>query len=262
MEQHKFKKKYGQNFLYDQNILQKIFTSVNATSEDLIIEIGPGSGNLTNWLQKYKASILAYEIDTSLEEKLNNIKNEKTEIIFDDFLNRNIKDDIKDKKYNKLYVIANIPYYITTPIIEKLAKSNIRIETIILMVQKEVAERLSAKPKTKLYGYITVLLNYFYHIEKLFDVKKSCFYPIPKVDSSIIKLIPHEELNIDYDIFNSLIQNAFKHKRKNLKNNLTNYNLKLIEKVLNKYNYNLQNRAEDIPLDIYVEISKEIEIAK
>lgn len=258
MEQHKFKKKYGQNFLFDQNILKKIYSSVNATKDDLIIEIGPGSGNLTEWLQKYDANIIAYEIDTTLEEKLNRIKNDKTQIIFDDFLNRDIKKDISGKTYNKLYVIANIPYYITTPIIEKLAKSKIKIETIILMIQKEVAERLSAKPGTKAYGYITVLLNYYYNIETLFNVNKNCFYPVPKVDSAIIKLTPKENNIKNYELFNSLIQDAFKHKRKNLKNNLSKYNIEIIEKILNRNNYYLTNRAEDIPLDVYIEISNEL----
>ncbi len=258
MEKIKYKKKYGQNFLYDENILTKIKKSADITDKDLIIEIGPGSGNLTKILKEYNCEILAIEIDQSLKEKLDQITNEKTKIIYEDFLNVNLNEILGSYSYRNLYIIANIPYYITTPIITKIIDSNIDIKAIILMVQKEVANRLSAKPKTKDYGYFTVYINSYYNVEKLFDVSKECFYPVPKVDSSIIKLSPAKVEITDKDKFNNLVKASFLYKRKTLKNNLKNYNLSAIEQVLKKYNLSLSNRAEDIPLAVFLEISKVI----
>lgn len=258
MKEHIFKKKYGQNFLMDQTILQKIYSSITPMPEDLIIEIGPGSGNLTKWLQKYNCKIICYEIDESLKEPLSQFENENTTIKFRDFLEVDIDEELKNIKFNNLYVIANIPYYITTPIIKKIAFSNANPQGLVLMVQKEVAERLSANPKTKEYGYITVLLNYFYDIKKLFNVSKNCFYPRPNVDSAIIKLVPNNKQQTDFNTFNTLIESAFKYKRKNLNNNLKEYNKDAISNILEKHGYSLNNRAEEIPVDIYIEISNEI----
>ena len=254
MEKHVFKKKYGQNFLNDTNILQKIYSLINPVENDLIIEIGPGSGNLTKYLQKYNCNIVCYEIDESLKERLNTIKNNKTQIIYKDFLKTNIEDDIKSISYNDLYIVANIPYYITTPIIEKITFSNIKPKNLILMMQKEVGERLTAKPNSKEYGYITVLLNYFYDIKLLFTVGRKSFYPIPNVDSVIVKFTPKNIPNIDFKKFDNFIKQAFQFKRKNLKNNLKKYNLKVVEKTLKTHGYSLNDRAENIPLEVFIDI--------
>ena len=258
MKEHIFKKKYGQNFLNDQGILQKIYTSISPNPNDLIIEVGPGSGNLTKWLQKYNCNIICYEIDKSLQEQLESIKNEKTQIFFKDFLEADLTADLSTIKYENLYVIANIPYYITTPIIKKITFANINPQGLVLMVQKEVADRLSAKPQTKDYGYITVLLNYFYDIKKLFNVSKNCFYPRPNVDSAIIKLTPNNKEKTDFNIFNNLIESAFQFKRKNLRNNLKTFNLDIIASVLEANDYSLNNRAEEIPIEVYIEISNKL----
>lgn len=258
MKEHIFKKKYGQNFLNDQGILQKIYKSISPNPNDLIIEVGPGSGNLTKWLQKYNCNIICYEIDESLQEQLKSIKNEKTQIFFKDFLEADLTVDLSTIKYENLYVIANIPYYITTPIIKKITFANINPQGLVLMVQKEVADRLSAKPKTKDYGYITVLLNYFYDIKKLFNVSKNCFYPRPNVDSAIIKLTPNNKEKTDFNIFNNLIESAFQFKRKNLRNNLKTFNLDIIAPVLEANGYSLNNRAEEIPIEVYIEISNKL----
>ena len=152
MDEHIFKKRFGQNFLNDSNILDKIASSINPSSNDLIIEIGPGSGNLTKYLQKHNCYLFCYEIDLSLKEKLDQLKNNKTTILFKDFLETNISEDIKLIPYENIYVVANIPYYITTPIIEKITLSDIHPKSLTLMMQKEVGERITAKPKTKDYG--------------------------------------------------------------------------------------------------------------
>ena len=254
MEKHIFKKKFGQNFLNDSNILEKIYCSVNPTEKDLIIEIGPGSGNLTKYLQKYNCQILCYEIDESLKNILENITNEKTTILYKDFMKSDIENDIKGYKFQKIFVIANIPYYITTPIIEKLALSKIQFESLTLMMQQEVGERLSALPNSKNYGYITVLLNYFYDIKILFKVSRKCFFPEPNVDSVVVKFTPKKNLQTNFKKFNQFIKDSFQYKRKNLKNNLKKYNTENIEKVLLKNGFSLNDRAENIPLEVFIEI--------
>ena len=254
MEKHIFKKKFGQNFLNDKNILEKIFNSVSPSQNDLIIEIGPGSGNLTKWLKKYNCNIICYEVDDSLKEKLDLLVDNKTKVIYNDFLDSDLESDIMNIKYKDLYVIANIPYYITTPIIEKITFSKIKPKEMVLMMQKEVGERLTAKPNTKDYGYITVLLNYFYNIKTLFIVNRNSFYPVPKVDSIVVKFSSKSLPNIDIEKFNNFIKNAFQFKRKNLKNNLKKYDLKQIDQILQKHGYSLNDRAENIPLEVFMDI--------
>ena len=255
MIDHKFKKKYGQNFLVDKNILDKISESINPKKDDLIIEIGPGSGNLTKRLKEYGSNLICFEIDTSLNKFLDVLVDDKTKIIYDDFMNVNLDDYVNENKYNNIYVIANIPYYITTPIIEKITFSNIKVKSLTLMVQKEVADRLSSNSGNKEYGYITVFLNAFYNINKLFNVNRNSFFPVPNVDSAIIRLDSIDNNINDFDKFNRLIKKAFKFKRKTLKNNLNGYDLDYINDILRKYNYSLNNRAEDIPVDVYIEIA-------
>ncbi len=258
MEKINYKKKYGQNFLYDENILEKIVKSTNINEDDLIIEIGPGSGNLTKKLQIFNAQIIAFEIDETLSKQLDQIKNSKTKITFKDFLEVDLNAELKNIKYKNIYVIANIPYYITTPIITKIINSKINPCEIILMVQEEVADRLSAKPNSKEYGYITVYVQSFYNVTKLFKVGRNCFFPVPKVDSAIIKLTPTTKEINNLDKYNKLIEEAFKFKRKTLKNNLKNYDYEQINTILESHGFSMQNRAEQIPIDIFIEISNQI----
>lgn len=252
----KAKKSLGQNFLEDTSILDRIISSVNVANNDLIIEIGPGKGALTKRLQAFNCDILAFELDERLHSILDSIADEKTIIIFKDFLKTDIKSYIK-KTYNNIHVIANIPYYITHPIIKKLLESNIKIIDITLMVQKEVAERLSASCKSKAYGSLTIYCNTFYDVKKLFDVSKYCFNPVPKVDSSIIQF---QEKKDKYDIknyqkFEKLVSDSFCQKRKTLRNNLKNYNWEKIENLLKELGYNDKVRAEELPIDVFVKIS-------
>lgn len=258
MEKINYKKKFGQNFLYDENILGKIVKSTNINKDDLIIEIGPGSGNLTKKLQAFGVQIIAFEIDTSLSKQLSQICNQKTKIIFKDFLEVDLSSELENINYNNLYIIANIPYYITTPIITKIINSKINPKEIILMVQEEVADRLSAKPNNRQYGYITVYIQTFYNVTKLFKVGRNCFYPVPNVDSAIIKLTPASKKINDLKKYNKLIEDAFKFKRKTLKNNLKNYDLTQINSILESHGYGVQNRAEQIPVDVFIEISNQI----
>ena len=258
MIDHKFKKQYGQNFLMDKNILDKISSSICPGQNDLIIEIGPGSGNLTKRLKEYKASMVCFEIDKSLEKYLNLLEDDKTKVVYEDFINVNLEEFVKNYNYENIYVIANIPYYITTPIIEKITFSNIKVKSLLLMVQKEVADRLSSTNGNREYGYITVLLNAFYNINKLFNVNRNSFYPVPNVDSAIIKLDSKECNLLNFEKFNKLIKNAFRFKRKTLKNNLLGYDLNLVDSLLGKYGYSLSNRAEEIPVDVYINVANKL----
>ena len=256
MEKHVFKKKFGQNFLNDKSIINNITTSINPTEDDLIIEIGPGSGALTRNLVKYNSNLICYEVDKDLENTLNQIKNDKTQIIFDDFLKRDIQSDISKINYKDLYIIGNLPYYITTPIILSIIESRVDVKEMVFMVQKEVAERFSAKPGTKEYGSISVLLNYYFDIRKLFDVSRNKFYPIPNVDSSVIKLAKKANiLPVDFEKFNKIVKDSFQYKRKNVRNNLKTYDLNKVESVLTKYGYSLSSRSEELSYEIFVELA-------
>ena len=258
MQYLKAKKSLGQNFLSDDNILNKIANSIN-TDNDLIIEIGPGMGALTKKLINKNSYVIAYEIDERTKPYLLPLENEKTKIIYNDFLKTNLNDDIKDYTYNKLYIIANIPYYITTPIIEHIIESKIEVESMVLLVQKEVAERFSAKPKTKDYGSLTVYLNTYFKVDKLFDVKNTCFNPVPKVDSAVVKFTKKNDIyDIDSVKFSKFIKECFSMKRKTLRNNLKNYDFNLIKNVLIEMEYNENVRAEEIDLDTFIKIYMKI----
>lgn len=251
-----FKKKFGQNFLQDDGVINKIVNSINPSEDDLIIEIGPGAGALTKKLKLYNSNFIAYEIDTEVSEYLNKLEDDKFHVIYDDFLNRDIKEDIKDIKYNKLFIIGNLPYYITTPIIMKLLESNLDVEKSVFMVQKEVADRLTALPKSREYGSITVFLNYFYDLKTVVVVNRNKFYPAPNVDSAVISLTKKESrLDTNIDTFNKIVKNSFQFKRKNLRNNLRAFDLDKLNSILNENGYSLDNRAEDLPYEVFVDIA-------
>lgn len=260
-----FKKKFGQNFIVDENIIKNIVQKSNIDNNTLVIEVGPGAGSLTYFLAKSAKQVLCYEIDETLKEILNeNLKEfNNVDIIYKDFLKANINDDIKKYKYDKIYLIANLPYYITTPIIVKIIEDKINIEKIVVMVQKEVGERFKASPNTKDYNSLSIFLNYYYDISKLMDVSKNVFMPKPNVDSIVIEFNKKKELKqVNEKIFFKLIKDAFVQKRKTLKNNLKNYDLIIIEKVLKKYGYDLSYRAEQISIDIFIEIANELGVGK
>ena len=258
MEDFKFKKSFGQNFINDRNIINKIIECSDIKDNSLVIEIGPGSGNLTKELSNKATNVLAYEIDDRLEDILdeNLVGCNNVTILFQDFLQSNINDDIKDYNYEHLYITANIPYYITTPIIEKIIKSKLTFDKITLMMQKEVGERFSAKPGSKSYGSITVFLNYYFDIKKEFMVSRNLFTPKPNVDSVVITLTMKESRRaVNEDLFFKVVRSAFQYKRKNIRNNLKSFDLTIIEEVLKKYNYDLTVRAEQLNLDIFIDIS-------
>ena len=258
----KFKKKYGQNFIIDSNIVENIVKKSLVDKETLVIEIGPGAGSLTLKLVEKAGFVLCYEIDKEIENILNSNLREydNYRVIFDDFLKRNVKEDIKDYKYKKLYIISNLPYYITTPIILNIINQKIDVDKMIFMVQKEVGNRFKALPGTKDYNSLTIYLNYYFNVQKIMDVSRNVFIPIPNVDSIVIEFTKKNkkvEL-VDEEIFFKLVRDSFSQKRKTIKNNLKGYNLELINKVLNNFGYNLATRAEQIPINVFIEIANSL----
>lgn len=256
-----FKKKYGQNFIVDKNIIHSIIKKSEIDDETLVVEIGPGAGSLTSELGKYAKNVIAYEIDETLKPILEKNITSNTEVIFEDFLKRDIAEDIKKYNYKKLYVIANLPYYITTPIIIKLIETKIDFDKIVVMVQKEVGDRFKAKPKTKEYNSLSVYLSYYFNITKILDVSRNVFMPKPNVDSIVVcftKKVDKLKVNNE-ELFFKLIKDSFKQKRKNLRNNLKGYNLENISKTLSKYKLDLTVRAEALPLEIFVDIANNLE---
>ncbi len=255
-----FKKKFGQNFIADENIVNQIVNKSEIDKETLVIEIGPGSGSLTYKLAQKAKNVLCYEIDNSLKEILdNNLSNlTNVSIKFEDFLLSNPKEEIKKYNYKKLYVVANLPYYITTPIIMKIIEE-LDIDKIVVMVQKEVGNRFKATPNTKDYNSLSVYLNYYFDIKKICDVSRNVFVPKPNVDSIVVSFTKKEKLKVKNEqLFFKLVRDSFKQKRKTIKNNLKDYDLNKIEKVLNKYNFDLQVRAEQLDIPIFVDIANNL----
>ena len=258
----KFKKKFGQNFLKDKRIVKRIVDISGVDTDSLVIEVGPGGAIMTKELALKAKKVLAYEIDSDLEEelsyKLEGIDN--VDVLFQDFLTADIVNDVSCFKFNKLFFVSNVPYYITTPIILKLIKSSLHFENIVMMVQKEVGERFNANINSKDYSSITVFLNYYFDVKKEFIVSKNLFYPKPAIDSMIISLSQKNNriLAEDEELFLRLIRDSFRLKRKTLRNNLKEYDFSIIEKVLEKKNLPINVRGEQIPLEVFIEISNEL----
>lgn len=257
--QIKAKKSLGQNFLQNETVLKNIANSINTSENDLIIEIGPGMGALTKYLAQKNSYLACFEIDTRMQSFLNKYENNKTRIIYNDILKSNILENISDIPNENIYIIANIPYYITTPIIKKVLELP-KLKSMSLLVQKEVAERFSAKPGSKEYGSLTVYLKYYFDIKYLFDVSKKDFKPCPNVDSAVINFTKKEKKPFikNEELFFKLIKNSFAMKRKTLKNNLKSYDWTKINEVLNKNNMPETIRAEEISLEIFIEIANNL----
>ncbi len=255
-----FKKKFGQNFIIDKNIINNIVEKSNVDKDTLVIEIGPGAGSLTTILGEKAKNVIAYEIDKSLKPILEKNIHSNTEIIYEDFLKRNVFEDIQKYEYQKLYVIANLPYYITTPIIMKLIEDKINVDKIVVMVQKEVGDRFKAKPNTKDYNSLTIFLNYYFNVSKIMDVSRNVFIPKPNVDSIVVSFTKKDKrLKVKNEqLFFKLVRDSFKQKRKTLKNNLKGYDLPKIEEVLNKHNLDLSVRAEALSIEIFAEIANNL----
>lgn len=258
MRSFDYKKSLGQNFLQDKNIINKISDSINPTEEDLIVEIGPGAGALTKELVKKNCDVICFEIDTRLKEILESIDYDRLKIVFNDFLKVNLKEYIDENKYKHIYFVGNLPYYITTAIINKIIDESNPYE-ITVMVQKEVGDRFMSKPNSRDYGSLSVFLQYNFDVTKVVNVNKRCFEPVPKVDSVVVKLSQNKKHKANNeDKFYKLVKDSFTQKRKNLRNNLRSYDLNKIEEVLKKYDKDLTARAESLSVEQFVEISNNL----
>lgn len=257
-----FKKNFGQNFIVDKNIIDNIIKFSLVDKDTMVIEIGPGAGSLTTALAASSKSVLCYEIDDSLKNVLSDsLKNfDNVDIIYQDFLKANVSETLKKYNYDKLYVIANLPYYITTPIITKIIEDKLNVDKIVIMVQKEVGDRLKAQPGSKDYNSLSIYISYYFNVKKLMDVSRNIFLPKPNVDSIVIELSKKENKYKlkNENVFFKLVRDSFVQKRKTLRNNLKAYDLNIIEKVLNKYGYDLSVRAENLSIDIFVDIANNL----
>ena len=260
------KKKFGQNFLTDQNILSNIVDSANIDNNTLVIEIGPGLGALTERLCQKAGFVLAYEIDSDLlpilDKNLEEFNNYN--IINKDILEVDINEDINKYKNNleNVVLVANLPYYITTPIILGLLSKTTLIKKYIMMMQLEVADRICGKPKTKDYNALSIAVGYRAKATKCFNVPRTVFVPEPNVDSAVISLdlydIPPFKANNE-DLFFKLIREAFNQRRKTLINNLSSsYSKELINKMLLNFNIKPNVRSEELGIDDFVNFSNYI----
>ncbi len=250
----KAKKHFGQNFLIDNTVLEEISNAVFASDKDLIIEIGPGRGALTERLLKKNSELIAYEIDNDLKPYLNKLETNKFKVIYNDILTSDIKKDISEITYENLYLVGNLPYYITTPIIDHITKSNIKFNSFTIMIQKEVADRFLAAPGNKEYGYFTLFLNHFYNIERIINVKREAFSPAPKVLSSVVRLTPKNSDVIYEEEYFNFVKKCFKEKRKTLRNNLRDHDFEVIKNFLEQNGYNESARAEEISADNFYKL--------
>lgn len=257
-----FKKSFGQNFIVDKNIIDNIIKFSLVDKDTMVIEIGPGAGSLTTALAASSKSVLCYEIDDSLKDVLSDSLNnfDNVDIIYQDFLKANVSETLKKYNYDKLYVIANLPYYITTPIITKIIEDKLNVDKIVIMVQKEVGDRLKAQPGSKDYNSLSIYISYYFNVKKLMDVSRNVFLPKPNVDSIVIELSKKENKYKlkNETVFFKLVRDSFVQKRKTLRNNLKAYDLNIIETVLNKYGYDLSVRAENLSIDVFVDIANNL----
>ncbi|MCR5835838.1 MAG: 16S rRNA (adenine(1518)-N(6)/adenine(1519)-N(6))-dimethyltransferase RsmA [Lachnospiraceae bacterium] len=223
-----FKKKFGQNFLIDSNILENIIAAAEITKDDFVLEIGPGIGTMTQYLCENAREVVAVEIDKMLIPILDDTLSEydNVSVVNQDILKMDIKALAEEKNGGKpIKVVANLPYYITTPIIMGLFESNVPIESITIMVQKEVADRMQVGPGTKDYGALSLAVAYYANAKIMLEVPPTCFMPKPNVGSAVIKLTRHKEPVVDVTddkMMFRLIRAAFNQRRKTLVNAIKN----------------------------------------
>lgn len=223
MENFKFKKEFGQNFIFDGNLLSAIVSDSGITSNDEVLEIGAGAGTLTQKICDKAKKVVSYEIDKKLTEHLKTLesKNKNLEVVMADALKTPIEEIEKHFKGN-YKIVANLPYYITSPMIFKFLEETNKVESLTVMVQKEVAERFSAKENSKDYGVATIMINYQADVEYLRTVKRQMFTPPPNVDSALIKITPNPnkpKANSNEN-FAKIVKGSFSMRRKTLQNNL------------------------------------------
>ncbi len=260
----KFSKSLGQNFLIDSNVIDKILEGARLTEGDNIIEVGPGIGTLTREMGKVAKKVVAIEIDKSLipilKETLDEFDN--IEVVNNDILKVDIKGLVKEKFDNKpVKLVANLPYYITTPIVMKFLEEDIPVTDIVVMVQKEVADRMNAKPSTKDYGALSVAVQYYCDTEIVAKAPRHMFIPQPNVDSTVIGLHIREnkKYNVDNEeIFFKTVKASFGQRRKTLLNSLSSLSFLSkdeIKEVLNEASIDEKRRGETLTIEEFAKLS-------
>lgn len=259
-----FSKSLGQNFLIDGNIVKNIVEKSGITDEDIVLEIGPGFGTLTEELALNAKKVIAIEKDHRLMEVLDyTLQNyDNVKIINEDFLKIDLeKIFIEEAQGQKLKVVANLPYYITTPILERIIENKNYFSTVSVMVQEEVARRVVASPNNKDYGSLTLYLEYNSEKEILMKVPRTVFMPSPKVDSAILYLkLVHRDLDVDEDYLFKFIRSGFTKRRKNIMNSLSkgfvNISKEELKEILSSLELSGNLRAENLSLQDYINITK------
>jgi 16S rRNA (adenine1518-N6/adenine1519-N6)-dimethyltransferase len=247
------KKKLGQNFLLDKNIQKKIVNCLKLKSSDIVFEIGSGRGELTRLCAKGADKIYALEIDSNLcQEMKKNLKDfSNIKVINRDILKFNLRNYFKKNK-DKLKVIGNIPYYISSPILEHLIKFRDKIDTIFITVQREFAARLVAPSGSKDYGSFSCFVQYYLEPKILLNIKKTCFLPVPKIDSSLVRLKVRQKPPVNLkneSSFFKIIRTAFNQRRKTLRNSLSSIILpNKLNEFFHKYGIDVNIRPEDLTL--------------
>lgn len=267
--QFHFQKKFGQNFLIDGNILDKIIESAQLTKEDCVLEIGPGIGTMTQYLAEKAGEVVAVEIDKNLipilEDTLSAYSN--VMILNEDILKVDINKIVQEHNGGKpIKVVANLPYYITTPIIMALFESHVPLCSVTIMVQKEMADRMQVGPGTKDYGALSLAVQYYAKPEIITRVPASCFMPRPNVDSTVIRLTRYEEPPVDAEdekyLF-AVIRASFNQRRKTLANGLSNagnlgVSRQMVEETLIEMELSPQIRGETLTLEQFAELSNRL----
>ncbi len=261
-----FQKKFGQNFLIDSNILEEIIDSAEVTKDDMVLEIGPGIGTMTQYLCEAARQVVSVEIDNNLIPILKDTLSayDNVEVINQDILKVDI--NALAQKYNEgrpIKVVANLPYYITTPIIMQLFESHVPIDSITIMVQKEVADRMQEGPGSKEYGALSLAVQYYANPEIIVNVPPSCFMPQPKVGSAVIKLTRHTTPPVQVDdekLMFKIIRGSFNQRRKTLANGLNNYGgiplaKELIQESIEELGVAPNIRGEALSLEQFAKLS-------
>ena len=261
-----FQKKFGQNFLIDSNVLESIIRGAEITKDDFVLEIGPGIGTMTQYLCEAARQVVAVEIDKMLipilEDTLSEYDN--VEVINQDVLKVDIKSLAEEKNNGKpIKVVANLPYYITTPIIMGLFESGVPIDSITIMVQKEVADRMQTGPGSKDYGALSLAVQYYATAKVILNVSATCFMPRPNVDSAVIKLTRHKEPTVnvtDEKLMFKIIRASFNQRRKTLVNGLKNspelsFSMEQIVKAIEKIGKPETIRGEALTLEEFAELA-------
>ena len=261
-----FQKKFGQNFLIDTHVLEKIIAAADVTKDDFVLEIGPGIGTMTQYLCEHARAVAAVEIDKNLIPILGDTLGayDNVEIINQDILKVDIKKLAEEKNGGRpIKVVANLPYYITTPIIMGLFESHVPIDSITVMVQKEVADRMQVGPGTKDYGALSLAVQYYAAPEIVAIVPPNCFMPRPNVGSAVIRLTRHKELPVqveDEKLMFRIIRASFNQRRKSLANGLKNsgeltLSKEVIEESITELGVPVTIRGEALSLAQFAELS-------